>query len=94
MNTSSSQSWLRGHERWWGAAVGVLLAATDTATMAALGISFAMNGRDVSVLVAGFFAISFAALGFLLGAVIEGRRRDRENALLLQAQTETIASTR
>lgn len=94
MSTSRTQSWLRGRERWWGAAAGILLAATDTATMAALGISFAMNGHDVSVLVAGFLAISFATLGFLLGAVIEGRQRDRENALLLRAQTETIASTR
>ena len=94
MTTSSTPSWLRGRERWSGAAIGILLAATDTAIMAALGITFAMNGRDVSVLVAAFFGISFAMLGFLLGAVIEGRRRDQANALLLQTQTETIASTR
>jgi signal transduction histidine kinase len=80
--------------RWWGAAAGVLLALCDTTTMAALGVRFEMNGRDVWPLVVAFFGSSFALLGFLVGWVIEGRRRDRRTAEIIRAQTEAIGATR
>ena len=64
-----------GHERWWGAAAGIALALIDTATLSRFGITFAMNGRDVTLLVAAFFGSSLALCGFLIGALIEGRRR-------------------
>lgn len=83
-----------GNERWWGAAAGVAIALVDTVTLAKLGISFAMNGRDVTLLVAAFFATSFALFGFLIGALIAGRRRDREAAAVIRAQVETISAAR
>jgi signal transduction histidine kinase len=82
------------HARWWGAAAGVALGLVDTATMAALGVAFQMNGRDVTLLVAGFFGSSLALLGFLVGLAVEGRRRDRRSAETIHAQTEAIAATR
>jgi signal transduction histidine kinase len=83
-------------ERWWGLGLGLGLAvaALDTASMAALGIRFDMNGRDVSWLVFVYFGSSFALLGFLLGWVREGRRRDRAIAAVLQAQTDAVAAAR
>ncbi len=80
--------------RWWGAAAGVALGLIDTATLAWLGTSFQMNGRDVSVLVAAFFASSFALLGFLVGLAVEGRRRERQAAATIRRHSDEIASTR
>jgi two-component system sensor histidine kinase HydH len=80
--------------RWWGAGAGVALAAVDTLTLAALGIDFQMNGRNVGLLVAVFFGSSFALLGYLLGAMIEARRRDRRAAAVIRAQVETISAAR
>jgi len=80
--------------RWWGAAAGVALALVDTASMAALGVSFQMNGRDVTWLVFSFFGSSFGTLGFLVGHVVESRRRDRRAAAVIRAQSEAIAATR
>jgi signal transduction histidine kinase len=80
--------------RWWGLLGGVLLAASDTLTVRSLGITFEINGRDATLLVGSFFGASFALLGFLVGYVVEGRRRDREAAALIRAQVETIAATR
>jgi signal transduction histidine kinase len=80
--------------RWWGAAAGIATGLFDTATMAALGVSFQMNQYDVTWFVGVYFGISFAVLGFLLGYTIEARRRDRRNAELVQAQMETINAAR
>jgi signal transduction histidine kinase len=79
---------------WWGAAVGVLVALVDTATMAALGVSFQMNGRDVTLLVAAFFGSSLAISGYLVGHVVEGRRRDRRAAEVIRTQVDAINAAR
>jgi signal transduction histidine kinase len=80
--------------RWWGAAAGIATGLFDTATMAALGVSFQMNQYDVTWFVGIYFGISFAVLGFLLGYTAEARRRDGRNAELVQAQMETINAAR
>jgi signal transduction histidine kinase len=80
--------------RWWGLLGGVLLAASDTAMASALGITFAVNGRDATMFVGVFFGSSFALLGFLVGYVMEARRRDQAAAALIREQVDTIAATR
>jgi two-component system sensor histidine kinase HydH len=80
--------------RWWGLAGGIVTGAVDTLGMVALGVTFQMNGHDVTWLVGGYFASSFAGLGFLLGYVVEGRRRDRRAAELIRVQMETIHTAR
>ncbi len=80
--------------RFWGLAGGIALALVDTLTIRALGIDFQVNGRDAALLVVAFFGSSFAILGYLLGAVLEGRARDREQAARIRAQDEVLAATR
>src|SRR5262245_1231311 len=80
--------------RWWGLLAGILIAASDTATLRALGIAIEVNGRDATLLLGSWFGFSLAVLGFLAGYVVEGRRRDRETAALIREQVETIAATR
>ncbi len=80
--------------RWWGMAAGIVLGLIDTISIAALGVGFEMNGRDVTLWVGVYFGSSFAGLGFLLGYLFEARRRESQAAALLQAQTEAIAAAR
>jgi len=86
--------WYVTYARWIGAGVGLLSAAFDTVAMRALGITFAMNGRDVSLVVVAVFGSSLALLGYLLGRVVEGRRRDREQSAIIRSQMEAIEATR
>src|SRR5262249_56079578 len=78
--------------RWWGLVAGIVLAASDTAVVHVAGTTIEVNGRDATLLVGAFFGTSFALLGFLIGYVIEGRRRDREAAALIRTQVEAIAA--
>jgi len=80
--------------RWWGLAAGVLLGIIDTASLVLLGLEFEINGADATVPVGLFFGSSFALLGFLLGYVVEGRRRDRDAQRVIGAQSDAIAATR
>src|SRR5438876_1135050 len=80
--------------RGWGAAAGVVLAVADTLTIRALGVRFELNGHPAGALVTAWFGSSWTLLGFLIGYVVEGRRRDRRQAETIRAQTEAIAATR
>lgn len=97
MNTTTPlppARWYVTHARWVGAAIGTLVVTSDTVLMRALGITFAMNGRDVSLLVVAMYGSSIVLLGFLLGYVIEGRRRDREQSAIIRTQMEAIEAAR
>lgn len=80
--------------RWWGAVAGLLVGLGDATLLRWLGVGFAVNGRDATLLVGAYFGVSFAVLGFLLGAVFEARRRDQRAARLIREQMETINTTR
>jgi signal transduction histidine kinase len=85
---------MNAFNRWWGLAGGALLGALDTATLWLLGVRIEVNGGDATLPVGLFFGSSFALLGFLLGYVVEGRRRDRAAQAVIRAQTEAMATTR
>ncbi len=80
--------------RWWAALAGLLAGFADAFFLQALGIRFAVNDHDATLLIGAYFGLSFAALGYLLGALAAARRRDRRSAALLQAQMETIHNAR
>jgi len=90
--TTTGRRWR--YARWWGAGAGVAMALVDTASMARLGVTFQMNGRNVDLLVIAFWGSSFAILGWLVGYVLERRHRDRRAAEIIRSQTEAIAATR
>jgi two-component system, NtrC family, sensor histidine kinase HydH len=84
----------RGRERWWGLAAGLLVGLADTIMTSALGVKFDLGGRDVTVIGLSFYAVNFALVGYLFGVVLEGRRRDRQAAALIQSQMEAINAAR
>lgn len=80
--------------RWWGLAAGALGGALDMVVTLWLGIRFEMRGTDVTLLILGAYAITFAVLGYLFGLVLESRRRDRRAAILIRAQMEAVGAAR
>lgn len=81
-------------DRWWGLAAGLAWAVVDTTLAVAMGIRFQVNGADATLLTGLFFGSSFAGFGFLVGYVVEGRRRDRESAQVIREQLDALAATR
>jgi signal transduction histidine kinase len=86
--------WYVTNARWLGAAIGTVVVAADTILMRALGITFAMNGRDWTLAVAAMYGSSVVLLGFLLGRVIESGRREREQNVTIRTQMEAIEAAR
>lgn len=85
---------LRRRGRWVGLALGVALAAIDTATARALGVTFQISGRDATVGVWIFLASSFGLLGFLAGLLYELRARERRALETLRGQAAELDSLR
>jgi signal transduction histidine kinase len=86
--------WYVTHARWLGAAIGLAVVIVDTVLMRFLGITFTMNGSNVTLFVAWMYGSSIVLLGFVLGHVIEGRRREREQSAVIRAQTDAIEAAR
>lgn len=89
-----SPPWYVAEARWIGLAVGVAVVVFDTCAMRWLGFGFAMGGRDVTILVAAVYGSSVACLGWVVGRLIESRRRDRDQSTLIRAQMEAIEAAR
>lgn len=85
---------MNAFNRWWGLAGGALLGALDTATLSLLGVRIEVNGGDATLPVGLFFGSSFALLGFLVGYLVEARRRDRVAQAVIRSQAEAMATTR
>jgi len=89
---------LRGIEpywwRWWGTALGLATGLFDAKVMGVLGVEFALNGDNVMLPVGAYFGVSFATLGYLLGVVAAGRRRDRVAAAIIQQQMQDLQQVR
>lgn len=88
------QYWLGIRLRWWGLGVGLIGGVADIAGLSLVGVDFRMNGWDARPLLAFYFGVSFAALGFLICYLVESQRRERRIAALVRAQTEAIAAWR
>lgn len=58
-----------------------------------IGAQFTVAGRDLTVVAGGVIELSFAALGYGLGLVVEARRGERETARSLHQQLEVLADT-
>jgi signal transduction histidine kinase len=78
------------HARWIGLFAGVALAVVDTYAARALGVTFEIGGRDASMAVLVYLAASFAAFGFMVGYLLELRRRERAASALVTSQMATL----
>jgi signal transduction histidine kinase len=81
-------------DRWWGLAGGLVLSVADTLCAARLGIRFEVHGAEATWLTAAYFGSSFAILGFLIGWLVEVRRRERAADAVIREQVEALAATR
>ena len=80
--------------RWIGLAAGLLVAVLDVVGARALGLAFELNGRAVTGWVWLYLAVSFGGLGFLVGWLLELRRRERAAAAEVLRQAEALDRAR
>jgi signal transduction histidine kinase len=72
--------------RWTGAVLGLVIGAVDTLVLRALGTTF-------ELWVGAYFTVSFIALGYLIGLVVEARVRERAVAARAAEQAQRLAET-
>jgi signal transduction histidine kinase len=75
--TRNAATLLHRHPRWIGLGAGLVVAVLDVVGARSLGLAFELNGRDVTAAVWLYLAISFGGLGYLVGWLVELRRRER-----------------
>ncbi len=92
MPSEQRVGWCR--ERWLGLVGGLLVGGLDTILSLVLGIHFEAGGQDITWIGLGFYAVSFAGIGFLVGLVMEARRGERRQAAIIREQLETVDATR
>jgi signal transduction histidine kinase len=94
VDLSRAGALVRGKDRWVGLVAGLLIAVLDVVGARAMGLSFELNGRDVTGMVWVYLALSFGGLGFLVGWLLEVRRRERAALAELRRQTEALDRAR
>ncbi|MBI1815301.1 MAG: hypothetical protein HYR72_10010 [Deltaproteobacteria bacterium] len=93
--SAHAPAWTRSaHWRWWGALAGLATGLFDAVFLTQLGVSFAINGHDATLLVGAYFGLTFALLGYLVGLLAASRRRDHRAAIVIQSQLEMLNATR
>ncbi|HEX2465793.1 MAG TPA: ATP-binding protein [Thermoanaerobaculia bacterium] len=80
--------------RWIGLAAGLLVAVLDVVGARSLGLAFELNGRAVTGWVWLYLAVSFGGLGFLVGWLLELRRRERSASAEVLRQAEALDRAR
>ncbi|MFQ5416753.1 MAG: nitrogen regulation protein NR(II) [Myxococcota bacterium] len=80
--------------RLWGLAAGAGSGVLDTLFFVHLGIDFSVSGRDLTLVVMAYLAISFAALGYAIGYLHDARARERRDAETIRAQAEALMASR
>lgn len=95
--TAALRPMIRGvRPRWLLALGGLLVSVLDIAVAIGLGADLSINGHDIRVFVWLYLAVSFVAVGFLVGVLIEQRRRARiaERAIAEQMDRLSVLQTR
>jgi signal transduction histidine kinase len=78
--------------RYWLAGLGIVVGAIDTVVLGQLlGVTFSSQGRDVTLVVFGYLAVSFSLLGWWVGSAVETRRRERAALAALEQTRERVA---
>ncbi len=77
-----------------GAVIGVLIAAFDVGLLAFFGVEMTVAGQDVQRLVFAVFALTYAVLGWVCGALWTTRRLLRREATGLRTANAALAEAR
>jgi signal transduction histidine kinase len=80
--------------RWIGLVAGLVVAELDVLAARWLGLAFELNGRAVTGWVWLYLAVSFGGLGFLIGWLLELRRRERAASAQVLRQAEALERAR
>lgn len=75
---------------WIGLAAGLGLGAADFALFRIIDIRVEWNGHDAFAPTMAVFALTYAALGFVLGRLLEARRRVERDARTIEAQSAQV----
>lgn len=92
VDDSEREGWRR--ERFIGAGWGLLAGFADMVVTLMLGVRFEAGGTDVTLPGLTLYTVSFVGIGYLIGMVLEGRRKERRQARVIQEQLETMDATR
>jgi len=84
---------IRGRMGLWGLAIGAIGGVLDTLLFRHLGIDFTVAGRDMTPLVMGYLALSFAALCWTIGHFADARSRERRDAQTIREQMQALETT-
>ena len=82
--------------RQWGLIgllAGVLMGLGDMALFAFLGVEMRIGGRDVVLGVMGLFIATYGVLGWVMGRLIEARKRAAADARTITAQLHALAAS-
>ncbi|MEM9552717.1 MAG: ATP-binding protein [Acidobacteriota bacterium] len=80
--------------RWRFAVGGFLVGVVETTIGYLVGVRAMLGTHDVTWLVGGLVELSFGVFGYLLGRVVEARRRERRDAATIEAQLRELAAAR
>jgi len=80
--------------RWIGLAAGLAVSVVDILAAAALGVTFAISGTDATLWVWAYLALSFGGVGYLVGWLIESRRREQRARVRVAEQLELLHALR
>ncbi|MCG8424829.1 MAG: ATP-binding protein [Proteobacteria bacterium] len=76
--------------RWIGLTIGVAISAVDMVIASVLGITFAISDSDATTAVWAYLAVSFGVLGYLIGWLMESRRREQHAVARVREQMNTL----
>ena len=86
---------MRRDRRWGfiGLLAGVAMGLGDMALFWALGVEMRIGGRDAVPGVMGLFIVTYAVLGWVMGRLIEARKRAAADARTITAQLHALATS-
>ena len=86
---------MRMQRRWAliGLVAGVVMGLGDMALFAFLGVEMRIGGRDVVLEVMGLFIVTYAVLGWVMGRLVEARKRAAADARTITAQLHALAAS-
>lgn len=89
MQTRTSQN-AESRWRWAGALVGLVVGCGEWAITRAVGISISRNDQEISTEFMIFFVVSYGAVGWLVGRLLEARRQLQRDTETIQQQHEQV----